>query len=143
MKAILLLLIGTWIGLVIGLSFVEAPLKFQAPGMTTKLGLGIGKLVFGYSNKIQLFLMAILLSSLIYNFSHSIKSAKLYILLLVISVSVQSIYLLPILDLRVDRILRGDPVSSSHHHLYFIGLEILKTGALIFLFINLYRQWTT
>ncbi|MEM0967027.1 MAG: hypothetical protein AAGJ81_12845 [Verrucomicrobiota bacterium] len=42
---------GVWLGLVIGISFLEAPLKFQAPGITLELGLGIGRLVFGALNK--------------------------------------------------------------------------------------------
>ena len=36
----------TWFGLVLGISFLEAPLKFRAPGVTTQLGLGIGRVVF-------------------------------------------------------------------------------------------------
>ena len=31
-----------WAGLVLGLSFIETPLKFTAPGITLPLGLGIG-----------------------------------------------------------------------------------------------------
>ena len=34
-----------WFGLVAAISFIEAPLKFQAPGITIPLGLGIGRLV--------------------------------------------------------------------------------------------------
>ena len=32
----------TWLGLVAGISLIEAPLKFRAPGITLALGLGIG-----------------------------------------------------------------------------------------------------
>ena len=35
-----------WLGMVVAISFVEAPLKFRAPGVTLPIGLGIGKLVF-------------------------------------------------------------------------------------------------
>jgi hypothetical protein len=30
----------TWLGMVIGISFIEAPVKFRAPGVTIPLGLG-------------------------------------------------------------------------------------------------------
>jgi len=35
-----------WIGFVCAISFMEAWLKFRAPGITVPLGLGIGRLVF-------------------------------------------------------------------------------------------------
>ena len=35
-----------WLGTVLGISFLEAPLKFRAPGVTLPIGLGIGRLVF-------------------------------------------------------------------------------------------------
>ena len=36
----------TWLGMVLAISFLEAPLKFRAPGITIPLGVGIGRLVF-------------------------------------------------------------------------------------------------
>ena len=41
-----LLLPAFLIGAIVAISFLEAPLKFQAPGITIPLGLGIGRLVF-------------------------------------------------------------------------------------------------
>ena len=35
-----------WLGMVLAISFIEAPLKFRAPGVTLAIGLGIGRLVF-------------------------------------------------------------------------------------------------
>lgn len=35
-----------WLGMVLAISFLEAPLKFRAPGVTLPVGLGIGRLVF-------------------------------------------------------------------------------------------------
>ncbi|HQO86046.1 MAG TPA: hypothetical protein PKX84_00190, partial [Bacteroidia bacterium] len=42
-----------WIGFVSAISFMEAWLKFRAPGITIPLGLGIGRLVFNVLNKIE------------------------------------------------------------------------------------------
>ena len=58
---LLIMSIFIWIGLLGGISFLEAWLKFRAPEVTLSIGLGIGKLVFGALNKIEL-LLAILIS---------------------------------------------------------------------------------
>ena len=34
---------GVWLGMVLAISFLEAPLKFRAPGVTLPPGLGIGR----------------------------------------------------------------------------------------------------
>jgi uncharacterized membrane protein (DUF485 family) len=43
-----------WIGFVCAISFMEAWLKFRAPGITVPLGLGIGRLIFNALNKVEL-----------------------------------------------------------------------------------------
>jgi hypothetical protein len=35
-----------WLGMVLAISFLEAPLKFRAPDVTVPIGLGIGRLAF-------------------------------------------------------------------------------------------------
>src|SRR3546814_19400233 len=47
-----------WLGMVLAISFIEAPLKFRAPGVTIPLGLGIGRLVFRALNSVELLLAA-------------------------------------------------------------------------------------
>jgi len=32
-----------WLGMVLAISFLEAPLKFRAPDVTLRIGLGIGR----------------------------------------------------------------------------------------------------
>ena len=41
-KMTILLMTGIWLGLLIDLSFIEAPLKFKAPEITIELGFEIG-----------------------------------------------------------------------------------------------------
>lgn len=43
----------TWLGMVLGISFLETPLKFRAPGITVQLGVGIGRLVFRALNAVE------------------------------------------------------------------------------------------
>ncbi|MBU3995011.1 MAG: hypothetical protein KKF42_04430, partial [Actinobacteria bacterium] len=49
-----------WIGLIVAISFIEAPLKFQAEGITIPLGLGIGRLVFAALNITEAVLLVML-----------------------------------------------------------------------------------
>jgi hypothetical protein len=60
-----LVLPALWLGLIVGISLIEAPLKFQAPGITIALGLGIGRLVFTAMNIVELVLAALLVLSLV------------------------------------------------------------------------------
>src|SRR6185312_11843169 len=56
----------TWLGMVLGISFLEAPLKFRAPGVTLQLGLGIGRLVFAALNRAEVVLaLAVLVSAVV------------------------------------------------------------------------------
>ena len=42
-----------WLGMVLAISFLEAPLKVRALGVTLRIGLGIGRLVFGALNIVE------------------------------------------------------------------------------------------
>ena len=54
-----------WLGMVTAISFVEAPLKFRAPGVTLPIGLGIGRLVFRALNIAELTLAVVLASAVL------------------------------------------------------------------------------
>lgn len=51
----------TWLGMVLAISFLEAPLKFRAPGVTIPIGLGIGRLVFRALNAVEAVLAVIVI----------------------------------------------------------------------------------
>src|SRR5690606_14565883 len=52
-----------WLGMVLAISFLEAPLKFGAPGVTLPIGLGIGRRVFKALNGVEVVLAAVLLAA--------------------------------------------------------------------------------
>ena len=135
-----LMMIGIWSGLILGISFIEAPLKFQAPGMTTELALGVGQLVFGYSNKVQLVFGAIVLIWLSFNSGQSPMITVAVLIAIVVLLLIQSLYLLPILDQRAVQIINRIDIPSSHHHLTFVAIEIAKLILLIIAFIKLYPK---
>ncbi len=137
-KMILLLSIGVWLGLLIGLSFIEAPLKFQAPNVTIELGLGIGQLVFRALNKMEIILSLIFILA---GFKYYLSNRVVLILTsaLVAIVMYQSIWLLPALDQRVEMILDGQQLAKSYHHYLFIILEVSKVTMLPILFHRVYN----
>lgn len=53
-----------WLGMVLAISFLEAPLKFRAPGVTIRVGLGIGRIVFRALNLVEVFLAIVVTGAL-------------------------------------------------------------------------------
>ncbi|OOK82815.1 putative transmembrane protein [Mycobacterium kansasii] len=51
-----------WLGMVLAISFLEAPLKFRAPNVTLQIGLGIGRLVFRALNTVEVGFALVLLA---------------------------------------------------------------------------------
>lgn len=120
-----------WAGFVLAISFMEAPLKFQAPSVTTAIGVEIGRIIFGALNKVELVFSLILLLQI-----RSIKNAdqKLFltVLVLLIIVAVQSIYLLPVLDGYAEVVINGGVSPSNTEHFMYVILEILKMFTLFY-----------
>ncbi|WP_025133064.1 hypothetical protein [Leucobacter sp. PH1c] len=114
-----------WFGLVAAISFIEAPLKFQAPGITIPLGLGIGRLVFAALNVAEgLVLLALTLLSF-WPVATRIAGVRLGIWAGLALVYVAKITLVrPPLNARTDLVLEGaDPGQSIWHYVY-IGCDL-------------------
>jgi len=129
-----------WAGFVSSISFMEAWLKFQAPGVTLPIGLSIGKKVFTALNRMEwLFLLAYLTL-----FFLKIKSKKTDILIIsgtiAVILAIQSFFLLPVLMERANQIINGHTVGKSPIHLLFGILEVMKVASLIFLGFRLNRH---
>lgn len=121
---ILLAGIFLWIGFVGAISFMEAWLKFRAPGVSLSVGLGIGKLVFHALNKVELVLMATIVLSL-WKLRPQ-RRADYRVLVPVLILLIQVVFLMPILDQRADAHIRGQEVAASSVHLYYIIGEVVK-----------------
>jgi hypothetical protein len=117
-----------WFGLVAGISFFEAPLKFRAPNITLALGLSIGRLIFFWLNKIEIALAALLAVTLALappdaNFAYAAFALLALILFL------ESIWLLPRLDKRARAVIGGvEPRNAPHPkaHLAYIACDLAK-----------------
>ena len=63
--AVVVAAVFLWLGMVLAISFLEAPLKFRAPGVTLPIGLGIGRLVFRALNTVEVVFALVILLALI------------------------------------------------------------------------------
>ena len=118
-----------WMGMVLAISFVEAPLKFQAPGVTVPVGLGSGRLVFRVLNLVEgLFAVVLLIAGVTHMPGPSVMVAAASA---VGALLVQLTVVRPLLSRRSDVVLAGGdaPYSLAHH--WYIALEVLKIAALL------------
>jgi hypothetical protein len=113
-----------WLGMVLAISFLEAPLKFRAPGVEIPIGLGIGRIVFRALNRVEIALALIALAAVaIGRPTGSVAGLTAAILIILAG---QLIAIRPQLNRRTDRVLAGQPASRSSMHLYYVGLEAAK-----------------
>lgn len=127
-----------WLGMVLAISFLEAPLKFTAPGVTLPIGLAIGRKVFRALNAVETVLAAVLVVALILDMSASDQSASAVIIasgIAMLALAVQLVAIRPALTKRSNEVLAGDGTqaqdSRSHAHFYYVGFEVVKVIALI------------
>lgn len=121
-----------WLGMVLAISFLEAPLKFRAPGLELRVGLAIGRIVFRALNIVEVgWAIVIVVCLIIDPQSATITSlAGVTGALLVI----QLVAVRPRLNRRSDQVLAAAPgadsARSQTHHAYIV-LETLKAAALV------------
>jgi hypothetical protein len=124
-----------WLGMVLAISFLEAPLKFRAPGVTIPVGLGIGRMVFRALNLVEVVLAAAVVAAV----AVGGPSATVVVLVAVVAVllAVQLGMVRPRLNRRSDRVLAGEDLPRSRGHVYYVAFEIAKVVALAVLGISL------
>jgi hypothetical protein len=121
----------TWLGMVLAISFLEAPLKFRAPGVTTVIGLGIGRLVFRALNVAEVVLAVVVAAAVLV--AGVTAGVGVAIGVLVVLLLAQLLLVRPRLNRRSDRVLAGEDLPRSRLHLVYIALELLKVAALLVL----------
>lgn len=121
----------TWLGMVLAISFLEAPLKFRAPGVTVALGLGIGRLVFRALNIVEA-VLAVAVAVAVATGSPTVPVTALTVVVVAL-LAAQLAAVRPVLNRRSDRILAGEEAPRSRAHFVYIGLELLKVIALVVL----------
>ncbi len=118
-----------WSGMVLAISFIETPLKFRAPDVTLKIGLGIGRLVFRALNSVEVVLALVLLSALMVE--NPPKNVAVTGAVAVSALLVQLAVVRPRLKRRSDLVLAGGDAPRSHTHYLYVRLELVKLSALL------------
>lgn len=134
-----LVMVFLWIGFVSAISFMEAGLKFRAPGITLPLGLGIGKIIFKTMNKVEWVLAAaILINIMIYNSSGSHQINFYGLVTAYFILGIQTFWALPALHKRAKFIIDGNTLPPSRLHIYYVAMEVFKLTGLFLFGINLF-----
>jgi hypothetical protein len=124
--------IFVWLGMVLAISFLEAPLKFRAPGVTIALGLGIGRLVFRALNACEIVLAVLVVVALV--IGRPGAGAIAATLVAIGALLIQVIGVRPYLTRRSDAVL-ADPSQAeagrSNAHYVYVVFEIVKVVALL------------
>ncbi|GAA0512171.1 hypothetical protein GCM10011581_02460 [Saccharopolyspora subtropica] len=124
----------TWLGMVLAISFLEAPLKFRAPEVTTRIGLGIGRLVFRALNLVEVVLFLVVVVAA---FAGGASPIVAWLCVATgVLLAAQLGVVRPRLNRRSDRILGGEQLPRSREHLSYVGLEVIKVCLLIALGIS-------
>lgn len=136
---IILVLLLFWAGFVSSISFMEAWLKFRAEGVTLNVGLSIGKKIFTALNRSEWGFLSLYLLMAFKLFKFKPEPPLLGSLLIFLILFLQTFWILPALNARVEMILDGQTPEKSFLHLYFGTLEILKVGLLLALSFQWYK----
>ena len=120
-----------WIGFILAISFMETPLKFQAPSLTLPVDLEIGYLVFHALNATEIGLATVITAiTLLANWSRNIRLLTFLIGLLL---ATQTVLLYALLDARTLAIIHGTEVPEPSYHPVYITLEGVKLLLLLYL----------
>ncbi|WP_214105749.1 hypothetical protein [Acrocarpospora catenulata] len=118
-----------WLGLVLAISFLEAPLKFRAPGVTLRVGLGIGRLVFRALNTAEAVLAVVVLIALL------VATPPIGVIaapaVAIVTLAAQFLFVRPGLTRRSNAVLAGEDVPRSRAHHAYVALEVIKVTALL------------
>ena len=125
-----------WFGMVSAIA-IEAQLKFQAPGITRELGLGIGKLIFTALNRVEIFIGILLLAS--FFISRSAKRIQIIFSVILFILLLQTFWLLPDLIERINLIVSGITPPQSSAHVIYVLCETAKL--LLLLALSVLLNW--
>lgn len=127
--AVAVALTFVWLGMVLAISFLEAPLKFRAPNVTLQIGLGIGRLVFHALNTVEV-VFALVVGAIVVAGPTRVPITAAFSVAAVV-LAVQLVVVRPRLTRRSDQVLAGLDGPRSRAHYGYVGLEAVKVVALL------------
>jgi len=130
MTSLAVALAWLWLGMVLAISFLEAPLKFRVVDIPT--GLGIGRVVFRALNAVEAVLAVVIAVALLAGDPG--RTAAIAGVVAIVVLVVQLVAVRPALTRRSDAVLAGtspEDAPRSHAHYWYVGLELVKVIALV------------
>jgi hypothetical protein len=118
-----------WAGLVLGVSFLAAPVKFQAPSLTLAVGVDVGRHVFAASHHVQLALAALVLGAAV--LARAPRATRVLLACAAGALVAQHLALLPALDARAQILIGGGTPEGPSPHVPYVVLEAMKVLLLI------------
>jgi hypothetical protein len=118
-----------WLGMVLAISFLEAPLRFRAPNVTLQIGLGIGRLVFRALNTVEVAFALVVLAIVAVGPIPARIAAAFSVA--IGALAIQLLAVRPRLTRRSDQVLAGLDAPRSRGHYAYLGLEVVKAAALL------------
>jgi hypothetical protein len=122
-------LIMLWAGVVIGVSFLAAPAKFNAPTLTLPVAMDVGRHEFGTLNLAEILLAVAALALAAY--ARAERTIWFGLAIAAGVIALQALWLLPVLDARAEMIIQGETPPRAPWHTLYIAIEILKLLALL------------
>lgn len=129
-----------WVGFVCAISFMEAWIKFRAPGVTLPIGLGIGRLVFGALNIMEWIFAIVIISNFIFTKTKLITTQNSLLYIAILMLIIETVWALPTLDARAELYIQGQNPPSSTLHFYYVGMELIKVVCLTIFGIKLFSK---
>lgn len=136
--AAMALVAAFWAGMLAGVSFLATPVKFQAVSLSLPVALEVGKVTFWTFSRVEWGLALVLVVVAV--FSKRSRLVSLSSVLVAMIVALEALWLLPVLDARVDAVISGTPLSRSPHHMLYAVAEGAKLLLLcVIALISLFR----
>ncbi|MQY18538.1 hypothetical protein [Nocardia macrotermitis] len=127
-QAVVTAILFVWLGMVLAISFLEAPLKFRAPQVTLPIGLGIGRMVFRALNTVEVVFAVVTVVAMLFT---SFRGVSVAVVIAVLMLAGQLLFVRPGLTRRSNAVLAGEDAPRSNAHYAYIALEVIKTLALL------------
>ena len=119
-----------YMGLILGVSFFAAPIKFMAKGVEQEQLLAVGKVSFQAFTWVEFVAFTLLVVS---TFGVRTNKVVLSMFLLFSLLIIQKFAVLPILDAELDRTAAGEIVEGSNLHSAYVAIECIKLLVLFYL----------
>lgn len=128
--ALLIISALLWLGLLLGVSFLATPVKFMADSLSVPVALDVGRHTFGVFSYVEIALAIILFISL--TAARAGRAVTVAAVTLGVLVALQALWMLPVMDARVDLIMQGGTPPAARLHEIYIAFELSKLGLLVF-----------